>query len=78
MRDQPFTRPSLSDKSKLESYKYPTYQHYYTSKPAHPGQHLSPQKVASSSDKNITDTDSDRAVAPPLPHKKSTKTSLKT
>ena len=31
-----------------------------------------------SSDKNVTDTDSDHQIAPPLLQKKSTKTSLKT
>lgn len=33
MKDQPFKRGAFpSDKSRLEGYKYPTYQHYYPSK----------------------------------------------
>ena len=78
MRDQPFNRNFQLDKNRLQGYKYPTYQHYYQSKPARTKEQISPKKQESVSDKNITDTDSDRYTPPPLLQKKSTKTSLKT
>ena len=78
MKDQPFKRGAFPlDKSKLESYKYPTYQHYYQSKRSQTKIADSPTKKDISSDKNITDTDSDHQTAPPLLKKKSTKTNLK-
>lgn len=78
MKDQPFKRGAFpTDKSRLESYKYPTYQHYYKSQRSQNKMAESPTKKDISSDKNITDTGSDHQVAPPLLHKKSTKTNLK-
>ena len=77
MRDQPFSKNLVFDKSKLDSYKYPTYQHYYHNKPSQSKEALSPEKREISSDKNITDTDSDHQTVPSRLQKKSTKTSLK-
>ena len=34
MRDQPFSKNLVLDKSKVDPYKYPTYQHYYHNKPS--------------------------------------------
>ena len=77
MRDQPFNKNLMIDKSKLAGYKYPTYQHYYQNKSSKNNEESSPSKVKSSSSKNITDGELERYSPLPNVQKKSTKSSLK-
>ena len=77
MRDQPFNKNLMIDKSKLAGYKYPTYQHYYQNKNPKSQEELSPSKPKTSSSKKITDTDSEKYIPPPMVQKKSSKSSLK-